>query len=299
MSEHIASREPSARGRADRRRTRQAQLGFFQRHPHVFVHAALILGGLVMAFPFLWQIIVSLSTQAEVTSVPPSLWPEVLRWENYAAVFERVPFLRQFGVSVVVTVITVAGQIAFCSMAGFAFARMHFWGRGIIFAVILSILMVPTQAFLIPQFQIVQNLGLMNTVWGIAAPGVFSAFGTFLMRQAFLGLPSEIEEAARLDGASPWQMFRQVMLPLTKPSISALTIITVLFAWNSLLWPLVVTTEAARMPLAVSLATMQGQHSTDYPMLMAAALMAMAPVLLVFILLQRRVVEGLAHSGLK
>src|SRR5690625_4642760 len=132
-------------------------------------------------------------------------------------------------------------------MAGFAFARMHFWGRGIIFAVILSILMVPTQAFLIPQFEIVQNLGLMNTVWGIAAPGVFSAFGTFLMRQAFLGLPSEIEEAARLDGASPWQMFWRVMLPLTKPSLSALTIITVLFAWNSLLWPLVVTTEAARM----------------------------------------------------
>src|SRR5690625_3676533 len=125
------------------------------------------------------------------------------------------------------------------------------------------------------------------------------AFGTFLMRQAFLGLPSEIEEAARLDGASSWQMLWRVMLPLTKPSLSALTIITVLFAWNSLLWPLVVTTEAARMPLAVSLATMQGQHSTDYPMLMAAALMAMAPVLVVFVVLQRRVVEGLAHSGLK
>src|SRR5690625_2895103 len=179
-------------------------------------------------------------------------------------------------------------------MAGFAFARMHFWGRGIIFAVILSILMVPTQAFLIPQFEIVQNLGLMNTVWGIAAPGVFSAFGTFLMRQAFLGLPSEIEEAARLDGASPWQMFWRVMLPLTKPSLSALTIITVLFAWNSLLWPLVVTTEAARMPLAVSLATMQGQHSTDYPMLMAAALMAMAPVLVVFVVLQRALLQRLA-----
>ena len=279
MSEHAAPSALRRNDRSARNRRRRRELSFFQRHPHVFVHAALIVGGFVMAFPFLWQIIVSLSTQAEVTNVPPSLWPEQLRWENYALVFERVPFLRQFGVSVAVTIITVIGQIVFCAMAGFAFARMRFWGRGIIFAVILSILMVPTQAFLIPQFEIVQGLGLMNTVWGIAAPGVFSAFGTFLMRQAFLGLPGEIEEAA--------------------PSLSALTIITVLFAWNNLLWPLVVTTEASRMPLAVSLATMQGQHGTEYPMLMAAALMAMAPVLVVFILLQRRVVEGLAHSGLK
>jgi len=299
MSEHAAPSALRRNDRSARNRRRRRELSFFQRHPHVFVHAALIVGGFVMAFPFLWQIIVSLSTQAEVTNVPPSLWPEQLRWENYALVFERVPFLRQFGVSVAVTIITVIGQIVFCAMAGFAFARMRFWGRGIIFAVILSILMVPTQAFLIPQFEIVQGLGLMNTVWGIAAPGVFSAFGTFLMRQAFLGLPGEIEEAARLDGASPWHMFWRVMLPLTKPSLSALTIITVLFAWNNLLWPLVVTTEASRMPLAVSLATMQGQHGTEYPMLMAAALMAMAPVLVVFILLQRRVVEGLAHSGLK
>src|SRR5699024_2090518 len=278
MSEHAAPSALRRNDRSARNRRRRRELSFFQRHPHVFVHAALIVGGFVMAFPFLWQIIVSLSTQAEVTNVPPSLWPEQLRWENYALVFERVPFLRQFGVSVAVTIITVIGQIVFCAMAGFAFARMRFWGRGIIFAVILSILMVPTQAFLIPQFEIVQGLGLMNTVWGIAAPGVFSAFGTFLMRQAFLGLPGEIEEAARLDGASPWHMFWRVMLPLTKPSLSALTIITVLFAWNNLLWPLVVTTEASRMPLAVSLATMQGQHGTEYPMLMAAALMAMAPV---------------------
>lgn len=282
-----------------RRQRRRESLGFFQRHPHIFVHATLIVGGFVMAFPFLWQIIVSLSTQAEVTNVPPSLWPDEFQWGTYAAVFERVPFFRQFLVSVAITVVTVSGQVLFCSMAGFAFARMQFWGRGIIFAVILSILMVPTQAFLIPQYEIIQGLGWMNTVWGIAAPGVFSAFGTFLMRQAFLGLPTELEEAARLDGATPLQMFWRVLLPLTKPSLSALTIITVLFAWNNLLWPLVVTTESSRMPLAVSLATMQGQHDTNYPQLMAAALMAMAPVLIVFIVLQRRVVDGLAHSGLK
>ncbi|GAA1128659.1 carbohydrate ABC transporter permease [Arthrobacter flavus] len=256
-------------------------------------------GGFVMVFPFLWQIMMSLSSQAESMSVPPSLWPEVAQWGNYATVFDRVPFARQFLISVVVTILTVVGQVIFCSMAGYAFARLRFWGSGAILAIVLSILMVPTQVYLIPQYQIVQSLGGLNTIWGIVLPGVFSAFGTFLMRQAFLGLPHELEEAARIDGANPFQLFWRVLLPLTKPSLSALTIITILFAWNNLLWPLVITTDAADMPLVVGLANLQGQYTTDYPVLMAASLMAMAPVLLLFILLQRRVVDGLAHSGLK
>src|SRR5699024_2695904 len=159
MSDQTVTSNASDARSTSRKQARRAELGFFQRHPHIFVHAALITGGLVMAFPFPWQIIVSLSSQAAGTSGPPSLWPDELRWDIYAAVFDRVPFFRQFIVSVIVTVITVAGQIVFCSMAGFAFTRMRFWGRGIIFAMILSILMVPTQAFLIPQFDIVQSLG--------------------------------------------------------------------------------------------------------------------------------------------
>lgn len=273
--------------------------GFFQRHPHIFVHLALGLGGFVTVFPFVWQLIMSLSTQAEVTSVPPTLWPADLQWGNYSTVFDQMPFLDQFFVSMMVTIITVVGQVIFCAMAGYAFARMKFWGQGVLLAVILSILMVPSQVYLIPQYAIIQDLGGLNTIWGIAAPGIFSAFGTFLMRQAFLALPLELEEAARLDGANPLQMFWKVLLPLTKPSLSALTIITVLYAWNNLLWPLVITTNEVDMPLAVGLASLQGQHATDYPVLMAASLMAMAPVLIMFIVLQRRVVDGLAHSGLK
>lgn len=257
------------------------------------------IGGFVTVFPFLWQIIMSLSTQAEVTSVPPTLWPESLQWGNYAKVFEQLPFAEQLFVSVAVTLMTVAGQVIFCALAGYAFARMKFWGSGIILAIILSILMVPGQVYLIPQYEIMQDLGGLNTVWGIALPGMFSAFGTFLMRQAFLGLPRELEEAARIDGANPLQMFWKVLLPLTKPTLSALTIITVLYAWNNLLWPLVITSDELDMPLAVGLASLQGQHATDYPVLMAASLLAMAPVLIAFIVLQRRVVEGLAHSGLK
>lgn len=264
-----------------------------------WVHLVLGVGGLLMVFPFLWQVVASLSTTAEVTSVPLSLWPETLRWENYAEVFERLPFGRQLWVSVLVTVLRTLAQLLLCSMAGYAFARMRFPGRGILLAVILSILMVPPQVFLLPQYQLVQSLGLLNTVLGVALPGLVSAFGTFLMRQFFLGVPGELEDAARLDGANPLQIFLRIMLPLARPSLSALAIITVLYSWNDLLWPLVVTTYPEQMPLSVGLATLQGAHQTDYPVLMAASLLATAPVLLLFVLLQRRVVSGLAHSGLK
>ncbi len=262
-------------------------------------HIVLGLIGFLMVFPFVWQLIMSLSTNDQVMSVPPTFWPGELQWQNYATVFTKVPFLSQLGVSIAITVLRVLGQVILCCMAGYAFARMRFPLKGVILAIILSILMVPGQVYLIPQFQIVQNLGLLNTVWGIVIPGIFSAFGVFLMRQFFMGLPTELEEAARLDGANPFQVFWKVMLPLAAPGISALVIITTLWSWNDLLWPLVVTTYAESMPLSAGLATLQGSVSTDYTVMMAASIMAMAPVLILFIVLQRRVIEGLAFSGTK
>ncbi|OYN90217.1 carbohydrate ABC transporter permease [Parenemella sanctibonifatiensis] len=264
-----------------------------------WAHIVLSIGGFIMVFPFLWQIVMSLSSTAEVTSVPPALWPEELRFENYVEVFRQVPFMSQFWVSVQVTVLTVLGQIVLCSLAGYAFARMRFVASATIFAVMLSILMIPNQAYLIPQYQIVQNLGWLDTVQGIVIPTIFSAFGTFLMRQFFVSMPAELEEAARLDGANSFQIFWRVMLPLAKPSISALAIITTLAAWNNLLWPLVVTSRAEDRPLSVGIASLNGQYVIDYPVMMAASLMAMAPILILFIVMQRRVIEGLAHSGLK
>ena len=266
---------------------------------NVWAHVVLSVGGFIMVFPFLWQIIMSLSSSAEVTSVPPTFWPAELRFDNYVEVFRQVPFLDQFWVSVQVTVATVIGQIVLCSMAGYAFARMRFAGSAAIFAVMLSILMIPNQAYLIPQYQIVQNLGWLDTVPGIVVPTIFSAFGTFLMRQFFVNLPGELEEAARLDGANSFQIFWKVMLPLARPSISALGIITVLAAWNNLLWPLVVTSRAEDRTLSVGIASLNGQYVIDYPVMMAASLMAMAPILILFILMQRQVIEGLSHSGLK
>ncbi|KEP74560.1 sugar ABC transporter permease [Microbacterium sp. SUBG005] len=257
------------------------------------------IGAVVMAFPFLWQIIMSLSTNAQVQSVTPVFWPGELQWGNFVEVFQRLPFFQQFGTSVLVTVIRTVAQIVLCTMAGYAFARLRFKGRGILLGVVLSILMVPSQVYLLSQYQIVQNLGLLNSLGGLVLPGLFSAFGTFLMRTAFLAMPDELEEAARLDGANTWQIFWRIMLPLATPTMSVLAITTVLWSWNELLWPLVVTSYSTQMPLSAGLATLLSDRTTDYPVAMAASLLAMAPVLILFIVLQRRVIEGLASSGLK
>lgn len=262
-------------------------------------HLVLSIGGLFMAFPFVWQIIMSLSSNAEVTSIPPTLFPAQLRFDNYIEVFESLPFFSQLQTSVLITVIRAIGQVLLCTLAGYAFARMRFTGKAVLLAIVLSILMVPSQVYLLSQYQIVQGLDLLNTIPGIVAPGLFSAFGTFLMRQFFLSLPAELEEAARLDGANPLQTFWRVMLPLAGPSISALSITAVLFSWNELLWPLVVSTRAENAPLSVGLATLAGSVTIDYPVLMAASTLAMAPILILFLILQRRVIDGLAFSGLK
>ena len=278
--------------------SRRSRSAATRRSSHWLVHLVLILGGITMLFPFVWQIILSLSTQAEAQSATPTL-PSALQWSTYADVFQQLPFLHQFWVSVLITVLRTVGQLALCSLGGYAFARMPFRGRGLILACILSILMVPGQAFLLPQYQIVEGLGWLNTVQGIVAPGMFSAFGTFLMRQFFLGLPEELEEAARLDGCNPLQIFWKIMMPLMKPAVAALGIITILWSWNDLLWPLVVATDQNHMPLSVGLATLQGNHTTDLPLVMAASLLAMAPILVMFLLMQRRVIDGIATSGLK
>ncbi|WP_213814392.1 carbohydrate ABC transporter permease [Glaciihabitans sp. dw_435] len=266
---------------------------------HTIAHIVLGVGGLLMAFPFIWQILMSLSTNAEVQSVVPTFWPAELQWQNFAEVFNRMPFLAQLKTSVLITVIRGAAQIVLCTMAGYAFARMRFRGRAFLLAITLSILMVPSQVYLISQYQVVQGFGWLNTLAGIVAPGLFSAFGTFLMRTAFLNMPQELEEAARIDGANPWQIFWKIMLPLARPSINVLAITTVLWSWNELLWPLVVSTYSDTMPLSAGLATLVGDKTTDYPVVMAASLMAMAPVLILFIVLQRKVIDGLASSGLK
>lgn len=278
-------------------RSRRRQVA--RKNRNGFAYVALSVGAFFMVFPFLYQFIMSISTYAEITSSPPTLLPERIVWENYLTALRSFPLLEQAGVSTLITVVRVSAHVLFCSLAGYAFARMRFRGSGALFAVLLSILMVPTQVYLLPQYQILQGLSLLDSVTGLVLPGLFSAFGVFLMTQAFKALPRELEEAARLDGAGPVRMFFRVMLPLVGPSISALVVTSTLFSWNELLWPLVTMSSPEKMPLSVGLANLQGLHFTDYGPLMAASLLAMAPVLIVFIILQRRVIGGLASIGIK
>lgn len=289
----------AATGRAARPTGVSSSSGRRVRRSDGAAHAVLVVASLVMVFPFVWQLLMSISTNFEIQAVPVRFFPEVPQWRNYVEVFTKLPFLSQLGASVLITVTRTLGQLVLCSLAGYAFARMRLPFKGALLALILAILMVPGQVYLIPQYQIIRDLNLLETPWGVALPGIFSAFGTFLMRQSFMSLPRELEESARLDGASPWQTFWQIMLPLARPGLSAVTITTVLWSWNDLLWPLIVTTRETSMPLSAGIATLAGRNQVDYSVMMAASALAMAPVLLLFLALQKRVVEGLAFSGMK
>lgn len=265
----------------------------------LFIHVILILGAVAMVGPFLWMIITSLKTLSESTEVPPTLFPSVINWENYVDIFKIFPFFKFYLNTLLVTVGITGGQIIMCSMAAYAFARIKFPGNKMLFIVFLSVLMVPGQAFLIPQYLIVSGLGWLNTIKALILPGVFSAFGTFLLRQFFLTFPDEIEEAAKLDGCNHFQIYWRIMLPLAKPGLIALSIFTIRYAWNDFLWPLITINSLDKMPISAGLATMQGEHTTNYPVLMAGTLLATWPLIVVFVLLQRHFVEGIALSGRK
>ncbi|WP_214410869.1 carbohydrate ABC transporter permease [Sphaerisporangium fuscum] len=262
------------------------------------VHAVLIPASLAVVAPFVWQIVTSLKTLSSATRVPPSLLPEG-RWENYGRVFGLLPFGDQFLNTVLMAVGRTAGQVLFCSMAAYAFARLRFPLKNVIFGVFLSVLMVPPQLFVIPQYQIMSSLGWLNSLQALIVPGLFSAFGVFLLRQFFLSLPAELEEAARLDGAGPVRIYWSVMLPLARPGLVALAVLTLLWSWNDLFWPLVVNTDPEKMTLSAGLASLQGQFQTDYPVLMAGSLLASLPVITVFVFLQRQFIQGIAHTGIK
>ncbi|MFT4028556.1 MAG: carbohydrate ABC transporter permease [Protaetiibacter sp.] len=276
--------EPAIR----RRRSRQWAL-----------HLVLSLGAAVMVFPFAWQLVTAFKTIPESRSVPPVLLPSSFDLGAFARFFEAVPFGSMLGTSIGALVLRVAGQLIVCTFAAYGFARFRFPGRGLLFVLFLVMLMAPSQLFLIAQFDLMKALGLLDTLPAIAIPGVFSAFGTFLLRQAFLAIPPEFEEAARLDGANAFQVFWRVMLPMVGPTVAALAVLTSLYSWNDLLWPLIVTSSPGHMTLPVGLANLQGQYGTDYPTLMAGSLVASLPLIAIFIALQRQFFAGIASSGLK
>ncbi|MHA6625841.1 carbohydrate ABC transporter permease [Pseudonocardia sichuanensis] len=265
----------------------------------VLTHAVLVLGAVAMIGPFVWQLLTAFKSLPETTTVPPTVFPQEWLWSNFADVFDALPFAQQLVNSLIVASVVTVGQLAFCSLGAYAFARLEFRGRELIFALFLSVLMVPKQLLILPQYQIMSDLGLLNTLTALVLPGLFSAFGTFLLRQFFATIPKDLEEAALLDGAGRFRIFFSIMLPLVKPALAALAVITVMHSWNDLLWPLVVNTAPATMPISAGLTSLQGQEWTDYPVLMAGSLMASIPMLLAYLALQRQFVQGIALSGTK
>lgn len=265
----------------------------------VLTHGVLVLGAMAMIGPFAWQLLTAFKSLPETTTVPPTVFPSEWLWSNFAEVFALLPFAQQLANSLIVASAVTLGQLAFCSLGAYAFARLEFRGRELLFALFLSVLMVPKQLLILPQYQIMSDLGLLNTLPALILPGLFSAFGTFLLRQFFATIPKDFEEAALLDGAGRFRIFFSIMLPLVKPALAALAVITVMHSWNDLLWPLVVNTDPAAMPISAGLTSLQGQEWTNYPVLMAGALMASIPMLLAYLALQRQFVQGIALSGTK
>ncbi|MGN0406295.1 MAG: carbohydrate ABC transporter permease [Bariatricus sp.] len=266
---------------------------------HFFVHLILLAGVGIMVFPFIWMVLTSFKSVGEAMQIPPTIFPKQFLTDAYSQIVTALPFARVYLNTIISTVVTTVVQVSFCSMAAYGFARIDFPFKNIIFVIILSVLMVPGQIFLIPQYLIIQKMGLLDTIPALFIPNLFSAFGTFLLRQFFMSLPKELEEAALLDGCNRFQIFGKIMLPLVKPGIVSLVIFTAKFAWNDFMWPLIVNTSPKMMTLGPALSTLQGQYTTKYPMQMAGAVMAVIPIIVLFFIFQKQFIEGVAQSGIK
>ena len=267
---------------------------------HIILQMILIAGAVAMILPFVWMVLTSLKTVTESTSMNPFvLFPKEPQWENFVKVLKQNDFLRLYFNTLAMMVIRVFCAVLFSAMAAYAFARLEFPGKNFFFGLVLFQMMVPVQIFVIPQYLMVDKLGMRNTVFALVFPGLVSAFGTFLLRQFFMGLPKELEESAKLDGCNIGQTFLRVMLPLTKSGLVALAIFTALFAFKDLMWPLIVNSNADAATLSSALAKISSAYSVNYPQLMAASVLAIWPMLLLYIIFQKQFIEGIAQTGIK
>ena len=261
-------------------------------------HLLLLPLSLVMLTPLAWMVVTAVSTVQESRQFPPRL-PSSIQWSNFVAVWTTAPFGRWLINTAVVSAIVVASNLVFCSLAGYAFARLRFRGSGLAFMLLLATLMVPFQVVLIPTLLIVKSFGLIDHLGALIVPNLVTAFGVFMMRQFFLALPPELEEAGRMDGASRAGVFLKIVTPLMGPALATLAILTFLSIWNDFLWPLVAIQSPENMTMQLGLSTFQGSHLTDWPLLMAATLMSQLPVILLFLAGQRMFVRSIASSGIK
>jgi multiple sugar transport system permease protein len=267
-----------------------------------FSYAALFVLTAIYVAPFIWMVLTSFKTNFESTRVPPTWFPEQFTTQSYDTLSRpasQTPVFRWFLNSMVAAGGHTLLVLITASTAAYPLARMDFRGKRILFGLIIATLFMPPIIFLVPNYLIVDGLGWLDTLLAVSIPGAAGAFGVFFMRQFFVSLPGELEEAALLDGANHFQIFTRVILPLSKPALATLAILSFLTNWNDFLWPLSVLIDAQNLTLPPGLTRLQGAYVTDYSVIMAGAVIASIPVVLIFILAQRYIVEGVARTGLK
>ncbi len=289
------SQEPAAKSGFYVGRKRREQL------VNVLAWMLLAIGAILSTIPFLWMVSTSLKNMEEVYRFPPTFIPETVMWRNYIEAFRRVPFGRFFLNSGYISLSVVVGQLFTCSLAGYAFARLRFPGRDALFLGYLGTMMIPFAVLMIPLFITMRYIGWVNTHYALIFPSLATAFGTFLMRQFMLTLPRELEDAARIDGCSWFRLYWRIILPLTKPALATLGILTFMNVWNDFLWPLIIISSVQKKTLPLGLLMFQEQSTmkTPWQLVMAAATFSIIPILIVFTLGQKYYVQGIVTSGLK
>ncbi|MHA7248335.1 carbohydrate ABC transporter permease [Arthrobacter tecti] len=245
------------------------------------------------------MITIALTPQSEILSRELSFWPQQPTLDNFRRIFAAFPAATWFGNSVVITGIVTVLTVTVNLLAGYAFAKLNFPGKGAIFLLVLSTMMIPVQVIMVAQFRLVTELGIYGTFWAVIFPSAASAFGIFLARQFIIAIPDELLEAARMDGAGSIRVFLRIVLPLCKPLIAVLTLLTVMYQWNDFAWPLIALKDSELFTLPIGLLFLQGQFTTDYGAIMALALISVTPIVLLFLVFQRYFVQGLARTGIR
>ncbi|MBQ9346374.1 MAG: carbohydrate ABC transporter permease [Oscillibacter sp.] len=269
-----------------------------QRVTQGIIHLILILASFTMLVPFVWMLLTAFKTISESTSINPFIiFPSTWKLDNFATVWKSYNFLYLYRNTLLMIFWRVVCAVLTATMAGYAFGRLHFPGKNFLFSLVLIQMMVPSQIFIIPQYIMVSRLNWLEHIAGLVFPGAVTAFGTFLLKTGYQGLPKDLEEAAAIDGCNIGQRFLLIMAPLTRSSMVSLGIFTAVFAFKDLMWPMIVCTQSTTTTLSAGLAKMQGQFSSNYPELMAAALMASLPMIVLYLIFQKQFVEGIATSG--
>ncbi len=263
------------------------------------MYLVLCIMAFIMLVPFAWMILTALKTNQEAISVDPFyIFPaNGWHWENFATVWQSYNFLVLYKNTLLMIFLRVVFACLTATMAGYAFGRLKFPGKTFFFSLVLIQMMIPSQIFIIPQYTMVTKLGWLNTTMGLVFPGLVTAFGTYLLKTGYQGLPKDLEEAAAIDGCNIGQRFLHIMMPLTRSSMVSLAIFTALFAFKDLMWPMIVCTNSATTTLSAGLAKMQGQYGSEYPTMMAAAVLAIIPMIVIYLIFQKQFVEGIATSG--